>query len=551
MLSMAPRLEVAGAEGRPGTRQATAALVVAAVLTIVWVGDEIGVATRALPGRALPWLWLVVPLAFVGLRGRPPSLSREVELARRCPAWLLGLVLIALVLAIWIVGQRVSPYFGHDEAVYATKARELAGVAPASQWENYRPPLLPVLGAPIVALGGGVGALRGLTLALSLATLAVLAWSAGGRRHPGRATVTVLIFISGFAFQRRAPEFLNDLAAAGLLLGGAELVIRSRRPGNGPLLSVAALVLVVAFYLRYGVVSGFVGIAVGALAAYGLRTWFRPIRATLLAGAVVLVGLLPHLIWASVTVGSPWGVLTAAEGVAGRAYVGQGLVEYVVSFPWLYVGDYGGLVMAVGIIAGGLALRRRMAGADTEADRRAIVMTVAAVTQVVLLGVTAHGEERFVFFAIMALLVVGVESITRWAGSWSAPTLLATACAALVALPATARWTADVRFAPATDERTSLAAAAAHVPFSSTCLVVTGYRPEMGWDTRCATVTGLGTVPAALRRGRVVTVVRFDHGRYQGSRTQLARLIAGRSVQRITLPAEGSLGAAQLYVLRP
>ncbi|HTY71373.1 MAG TPA: hypothetical protein VMI11_03005, partial [Actinomycetes bacterium] len=497
-------------------RGSRAALVGAVVLALLWLANQLGVAAGAIPGRPLPWLWLAVPLAVIGLRDqRPwPWLSRACDAARRLSPALLAVGIVALVSLVWALAQRVDPYFGHDEAVYATKARALAGIAPASQWEIYRPPLLPVLGAPVTALGGGVLALRLITLVLAVATLAVLAWSAGAREHPRRAAVTVLLFVCGFAFLRRLPEFLNDLAAAGLLLAAAELVVRSRRPGQARLLVAASGLAVVGFYLRYGVLLGLAAIVLGAVAAFGVRTWARPLRPTLVAAGVFVLGLMPHLIWAWATVGTPWGVLTVAEGVAGRTYLGQGLLEYAVSIPWLYVGDVGGLVMAAGVVAGYLGLRARVRGSATEADLRSVVLSVAAITQVVVLGITAHGEERFVFFPLMALLVVGVDAIARWAGAWSAPVLLVAACAALLGMPATLHWIAHVSFKQVTDERRSIASAATHVPRSNGCLVVTGYRPEMGWDTRCATVTRLDSVPAALRAGRVVTVVRFSHGRY-------------------------------------
>jgi hypothetical protein len=151
----------------------------------------------------------------------------------------------------------------------------------------------------------------------------------------------------------------------------------------------------------------------------------------------------------------------------------------------------------------------------------------------------------------MALLAAGVQEIARRSDAWSRPALLTAAVAALITLPATARWAHDARFGPATDERRSIASAAAHVPHTPKCLVVTGYEPEMGWDTRCATTVRLSAVPTALRRGDVVTIVRFTHGRYQASPAALTRALAGHHWERVTVPADGSLGASTLFIIRP
>jgi hypothetical protein len=81
---------------------------------------------------------------------------------------------ILLTTVTWAWYQRVEPYLGHDESVYAARARSWVTGEPAAGWEVYRPIGLPALGRVMLAvgepvLGGATTAFRVLGLVLTLA----------------------------------------------------------------------------------------------------------------------------------------------------------------------------------------------------------------------------------------------------------------------------------------------------------------------------------------------------------------------------------------------
>jgi hypothetical protein len=107
-------------------------LVIAVVLTVLAVVVQaafvIGLG-RFFPGwQPWPFLLLAAP-AWIAARpawsraSSPTWLERGVEYARRVPPWaaLSGVLVIAM--AIWAGLQRAEPNLGHEEAVYANKAR--------------------------------------------------------------------------------------------------------------------------------------------------------------------------------------------------------------------------------------------------------------------------------------------------------------------------------------------------------------------------------------------------------------------------------------------
>ncbi|WP_020574991.1 hypothetical protein [Actinopolymorpha alba] len=499
--------------------------------------------------------------------------SAVVRVLRGLPPWLLVLAVLALAVAGWSVLQGVLPYLGHDEAVYATKARSWLTGAPAAQWDPRRAPGLPALGYLALAVHPSEGAVRLVGLGLLLVTLVLVYVAAAAATSPRRAVVVLLLVLTGPGFFRRTPEFLGDIGAAGMLVGVAFSLARAQerrgrsggsarggtrvggarvggaRAGGGDLV-LAAVFALGAFYLRYGATAGLLALMLAAVVAWGPRSWFTYGRWLAGAAGIVLAGMVPHLLFAGRVTGSPFGLLVDAGESANPAYVGDGLVYYVRTFPAL-AGPLGAVVMAAGLLAAALAGWRILRGrARPGADRRTVFVGLAAGLVFVLLGLTAHGEPRFVFLAVILLLVLGVQSLASWAGRWSPALLAGMAVTALVTLPATYTYLAGGSLAQVTRTRAALVEVAETFRGERDCLLVTGYQPELGWYSGCATASVWQARSRTLPPGRRVSYVLFEHGRAQPSEAEVRGLAGGHPIDVRVLPATGPLGAARILTIR-
>ncbi|MEU3462356.1 glycosyltransferase family 39 protein [Streptomyces sp. NPDC006733] len=549
---------------RPGRQPA---LVVACVFTAAAVVQQILLAVGVggpLPGwQPLPFLlaaapaWLLArPWATAGRRP-PYVLSRIAVQLRRVPSWAPPAAVLATAAAVWAALQDQEPYLGHEEAVYADKARSWADGTPDAGWGTYRPIGLPVLGRIALGLSDTVGAVRAVALVLALFTLTVTYLVAARWTTPHRAAVAALLVLGGLGFLRRVPEFLNDIGSTGLLLIVVYLLTRAQeKPSSRALLWVPPFALA-AFYLRYGVAGNLVAIAIAAVAAYGPRAWLAQRRRLAVAAAVFLAGLVPHFVYATKVAGWPLGLVFSATSHANRAYVGDGFVYYLGIFPYRLAGDLGAVVMAAGLYAAGAALRRRRsAGAEGGTARRKVFLGSTAVLVMLLLGVATDGEPRFVYLSVVLLTILGVQALADLTGRWSAQVLTAVALLAAVTVPATAMSVAHGAMPAPNAERESTIPVAERLSSDRPCLLVTGYEPEMGWYSGCDAITyaqareagfAAGTgVPA----GTEVSFVLFRHGRLQPGAAALRELIAGRPTTTRTIRTTGSLGTATVVTLR-
>ncbi len=325
-----------------------------------------------------------------------------------------GLIAAVVALGLLIAGLLfVMPQgpLGHDESVYAVKARAWYAGTPSTGFESYRPPGMPAVGWIVMHISSSDVALRVAGLVLAAGT-AVVAWFTGRTMlGAGAAWIGVGVFVASEAYLRRATEFLNDLAAAGLLIA-TMLVIWyhfERRPG-GWWLVAAAPFAAAAYYLRYGSALALAVIGAVALAIWwkDVRESWRPLAATV---AVALVLLLPHVIYSIGTSGSPLGVFRSASTAVGGG--GGGLADYWGLIPEDLAGRLGALVMAAGalyaIVLVAMAIRNRQWG---RATRTAVFLTVPAVLITISLGVFTHGEPRFLFMPLAVMLLVGGRAIT-------------------------------------------------------------------------------------------------------------------------------------------
>lgn len=485
---------------------------------------------------------------------------RAEATARGLPTWLLLPALMLVAAGWWALLQDAVPYLGHDEAVYATKARSWLTDQPAAQWDPRRAPGMPALGAVALAVHASEGAVRLVGLGLLLVTVVVAFLVA--REWIGRtpAFVAVLVVVTGAGFVRRAPEFLSDIGAAGMLVAVAYFLVRAQnRPGGRDLLAVPLCALA-ALYLRYGALAGLLALGLAAVAAWGPRAWLAQGWRLVGAAGIFVAGLLPHLVFAWQVTGSPFGLLVDAGESANSVYLGDGLVYYVTSFPYRLAGPHGALVMTAGLVATGMAAWRLVRSRSVDegsgrsgarpGDRRTFFLGFAAVLLAVLLGLTAHGEARFVFLSLILLGVLGVDALARWGGRWAPAVLAGLVALSLAAIPLTyGRLTVGV-LAPTTGERASLVAAATSLRTGSDCLLVTSYQPELGWYSGCRTAAFWKARAGTLPAGVPASYVLFAHGRTQPTEAEVRRLAAGRPVEVRDLPAAGALGRVRILTVR-
>ncbi|GGQ91540.1 hypothetical protein GCM10010251_02450 [Streptomyces aurantiogriseus] len=478
----------------------------------------------------------------------PRPLIRATRALRRIPGPAYLVTVLALTAGIWAVLQEHEPHLGHEEAVYANKARSWADGTPDAGWGPYRPLGLPALGRLALAVHDDVGSLRAVALLLTLLTLTTTYLVAAHWTTPRRAVVVVLLLLSGLGFLRRVPEFLNDIGTTGLLLIVVFLLTRAQEVRRSYALPVAAAVAVAAFYLRYGSAGNLLATALAALFAYGPRAWLAQGRRLAAALAVLALGLLPHFVHATQVTGSPLGLILWAGSQANRTYVGDGLVYYLAIFPYRLAGDLGAVVMTGGMLLAVRALRGGDGG--TRAARR-VFLGSTSVLVLVVLGLVTDGEPRFVYLPVILLTVLGVEALAELTGRRNRGLLAAVAGLAGLTTIGTAHVVAHGAM-PGPDRLSrSTVPVAERLATNDPCLLVTGYEPEMGWYSGCDAVTYAQYRRMTPPPGTHVTLVLFEHGRLQPDDTALARLIAGRDTTVRTIPTDGALGTATVITLAP
>ncbi|MBC2903621.1 glycosyltransferase [Streptomyces cupreus] len=512
-----------------------------------------------LPGyQPWPYLLAAAPLWLLArpwedLTDEPVGRVPPADRLRRVPAWtyLLGVLLLAA--GVWAALQDHEPYIGHEEAVYANKARSWLNGTPDAGWGMYRPVGLPALGALALALHNDVGALRAVALILALFTLTATYLVAARWTTPRRAVVVVLLLLSGLGFLRRIPEFLNDIGATGLLLLVVFLLVRAQEKKGSRALLAVPLVALAAFYLRYGVVGNLAAVCLAALLAYGPRAWAVQGRRLLAAVAIVIAGLFPHFVYATKVAGWPLGLVFSATAQANRAYVGDGLVYYLAIFPYRLAGDLGAVVMGVGVIAAIAAVRRvrRARAHELRADdRRRVFLGTTALLVFVILGFATDGEPRFVYLSVVLLTVLGVDAVAELTGRQAVRVLTAVATLAALTVLGTAQVVAHGAMPGPTRLAASTVPAARQLASPGPCLVVTGYEPEVGWYSGCDAVTYAQYKKMRVPADTEVSLLLFERGRLQPGPAGLKRLIGDREPLIRRIPTQGSLGTATVLTLR-
>jgi hypothetical protein len=560
-------------------RLARTCLGICAALIALWLLQGLVVAVTAFQGVRLGTHVVPVPLllpaaaaallswALVRRSGgswpggllarRERVLARVSDLAgrtSRVPLPLLVVGVAAVVVTEWVVLQRAEPYLGHDESVYASKARSWLTTLPAAGWTIYRPPGLPALAVVALRVSDSVAGVRLVSLALALMTMLILVGVGSWLTTPRRAVVAAVAAVGGTTFVRRLPELLDDIGSAGLLLAMAACLVADRR-GRRWGLPLAGCFAAATFYLRYGATSGVLAVALAAVVVWGPLSWWRSRARVALALALVVAALVPFAVFSTRMTGSPIGVLLAASSVAKAAYPGAGLAFYAGRAPFLLAGDLGGVLMAVGavatVLAGWRAVRARRRGERPDDGQLArAFLGTAALLQVLLIGAVAHGEERFVLFAILTLTLLGVDALVTAAAGCGPVALAGLAVLALVATSATLRDVAGNDLRSVTGERVSLDQTVTAIAPVRPCAVVSGAVPELGWMTGCTSLSYLDVARSGLPQHRVVYVVGFRSWSAP-SVARVQRLAGDRAVLRRQVVTTGSLGTADVVTVAP
>jgi 4-amino-4-deoxy-L-arabinose transferase-like glycosyltransferase len=311
-------------------------------------------------------------------------------------------LLTAALVGWWIIalaGLIFGPALGHDEAAFAITAR---GDAPVGAW-LYRSDGTVAIAQVGVWLGGAEWQLRLMSVVLS--TGFVLAVYALGRAaYSARTGAWAAVLLTGAHWMTlRNAELLGDLPAAGCLLAGVAVLVSELGRADGPRwrLLVAAPLLAAAFHIRYGSAP-----VVACALGFALLLWWPAVRArpARIAATLALLGglLVPHVLHSLAATGKPLGILKIATEMPHRTYVGDGLVTYFTSNPFMFYGVLIAPVMLAGFF-GVVRLRHRASW----------YLGAIALVQMVALGLRSAGQPRYVYLATALLVLIGVETLRR------------------------------------------------------------------------------------------------------------------------------------------
>ena len=451
------------------------------------IGVSLVALAAAGSGIATGWGWL----EYSGVVG-PVLAGVWLMTGERLPAsgrqWLVAGGVVALLVAVVALPSVLEGgTLDFDEAAYGVKAESWLEETPDTGWTAHRGIAMSLYGYVVLWIGGAEPGLRLVGL-VGLVGLATAVWLLG--RHlagPRVGVIATVAIVAGPAVLRRGSEYLSDVPAAAALLFC--MVIVWRELGRGEAASYRLLWALpfawVAFYLRYQSILS-LGLIALTVAMLGWPKLARRPRPVLLTVAVGLMGLIPHFIHAVAITGRPWGILTYTSGLAERAYLGEGLVDYATQLGWPLAGFVGPIVLGGAIV--GLA----RSWSQRSLRERFLFLLVPAFLQVIALGLLSHGEPRFIFFPLGLIVVAGAMGLDAWisrgcaiavATAWGLVVVLAGS----IALSA-AETRAAVEHRALVNSSIQLAAEVVRAESgTATCAVLTTFAPQVTFYSRCAT----------------------------------------------------------------
>ncbi len=381
----------------------------------------------------------------------------------------------------------VAAPLGPDEAIYASGGRELLSGTPASGYGLHRPVGMKVLAAAGLQLGSSEWALRSFVVVCSLGFL--VAYRAFGARAFGvwPATWAAAAMVTSFGLQRRGGEILSDVPSLLLMILtlfvlAAELEPPAEDARPGIALLAAAPLAAAVFYLRYGLATSLLGVALAACAV-----WWRRLAAArglaLATAGLFLLLLVPHIIDSARQTGSALGILEVSGETAHRAFLGEGLLQ----FPLVLLLE-GGPVLAALVIGGAVHGARRLRRPPTDARGRATrFVWLASVFHILATGLLVHAEFRYFFFGVAGLALIGAAAAFQ---AVAHPRRLSVIAG--LAILSTAALTHEFNINRYTRlERTRQVEVAAgelvrRAAGTGSCVALTSEVPVIGWYSGCA-----------------------------------------------------------------
>lgn len=409
------------------------------------------------------------------------AMSIRFELA------LLGAIgLIFALFCAWLV-QRGAP-FGHDEAVYAVKARSFANEATSSYlWADYRAPGLPVA-LRVGSVFGNYDYVLRLIVVVFGGLLVLFSWIIGRAFFGQRVG---LIAAAGVA---STPVVLASSTSVwpdvpGAALGLVVLAILVLSVGEDRVswwVLMAAPLTVVATIVRFGAP---LPIGVGAL---GLAIWKWDVLRRSIPQLVVLItttsaGVAAVLAVPAVlgTRRSPLAAISAAKG-AQDFPIYQSFIDYAKQYDFLVLTP-SGLVLLVGLAWGAVLAAR-------STDRRTAFSVVAGVglATVLVIALTVHGEARYLLPAYPWLWIGAAYGLDRGLSMMQKD--LRRPLVGFVVAGILAAGVADGALTMRTrQERFSALRAASRLLdeaiVDGDCAIITGYGPQVEWYSHCFTTS--------------------------------------------------------------
>jgi hypothetical protein len=441
----------------------------------------------------------------------------------------MAVVLVAVLLPLILSGGTL----GHDESAYALKARQLLEGTPETGWGFHRGIGMSLYGYAVLGMGGSEAGLRLLGL-IGAVALSAGAWALGRRMVDAETgAIASVAVVTGPSLLARSTEYLSDVPSAALLTFTMVVLWRELHDRDQPTYRLlwALPVAWAAFYLRYQAALSLALIALVAMVLWWPKIRRRP-GPVLWLVVVGLLGLIPYFLLSVDLTGHPLGIFTGTRRILGAA-VGEGFGDYATQFGQALGGWVAPIALASALV--GVVKWWR----DRGTRNRYLFLLVPALLQVVVLGLFAHGESRFLFFPLTVTVVAGATTVRRWVSQGRRPWANAANALALglaivvigtlgVSSSAARRW---VEIRRASNEPVELAAREVATRSGGvSCGVMTSYDSQVTYYSGCLTDifrTNLRPADALARiPGEDKFLVLIENGKRQPTGDELDVLLA-------------------------
>jgi len=454
----------------------------------------------------------------------------------------MAVVLVAVLLPLTLAGGTL----GHDESAYALKARQLLEGTPETGWGFHRGIGMSLYGYAVLGMGGAEPGLRLLGL-IGAVALSAGAWALGRRMVDAETgAIASVAVVTGPALLARSTEYLSDVPSAALLTFTMVVLWREFHDRDQPTYRLlwALPVAWAAFYLRYQAALSLALIALVAMVLWWPKIRRRPGPVVWLV-VVGSLGLIPYFLLSIDLTGTPLGIFTGTRRILGAA-VGEGFGDYASQFGQALGGWVAPIALASALV--GVVKWWR----DRDTMNRYLFLLVPALLQVVVLGLFAHGEPRFLFFPLTATVVAGATTVRRWVSPgrrpWANALALGLAIVVIgtlgVSSSAARRW---VEIRRANNEPVELAAhEVATRSAGAGCGVMTSYDSQVTYYSGCHTDifrTNLEPADALARLpGEDKFLVLIENGKRQPTGEGLEILLALTDGSPVVVGSEGRSG---------